>query len=594
MADIITIVIILIIAYLWAARGFFSAFLHLVCCLIAAAVAFALWEPCTYFIMGLVDPKETPVIDLAWTLGLLVPFGLTIAVLRPIVDSIIRANLDFDTVTNMVGGGLCGVVTGFITCGVLVLALGYLPTKSSIVGLPYQPMEFEGNGSIVRQSNLVTRADTITANFFTMLADSTFFPDSGETLSKWRPNLADEGPILRLTFPPPEGGSRHVVGLNTDKVSTGKNFTVLSRYRVKDKNVLADTFHPERKQSYTYTAPGVQGAPATLEGVVVQFDSLAKETSGRIVVGAPQVRLIARNESEGRSIGIQPAAVISPADGTSGRLGRWRFDAPQTFISSVGGGDEAPMAFEFPVPAGYTPLAIVVKGMRAALPPANEVTEFAGVAARDAAVTSRSIASRKLVLDTASTPTIKWNPTQDNPYLRFSNGLPFGMMLQDGDLRGLVINDARKIIGGSGKFQAQDVQNRGIDRQLQVRNFDDGEDTAIMMVDMDSRNPEFGLMSTRVQSVENRDQPPVFVDEGGQVYTPIGYIFEGSNEVWFQFTPQTPIRSLTEDPMVRISPSTPANKITLIYRISRGAKLKHFAIGDKAVVTFKPTIDAPR
>ena len=69
--------------------------------------------------------------------------------------------------------------------------------------------------------------DTITANFFTMLADSTFFPDSGETTSKWRPNRR-RGPILRLTFPPPRAGSRHVVGLNTDKVSTGKNFTVLA------------------------------------------------------------------------------------------------------------------------------------------------------------------------------------------------------------------------------------------------------------------------------------------------------------------------------------------------------------------------------
>ena len=145
MADIITvfIVIIPIIAYLWAARGFFSVPAP---GLLPDRRGRRLRTPGSLHptsSWGLLDPKETRSSTRHGPLGLLVPFRLTIAVLRPIVDPIIRANLDFDTVTNMVGGGLCGVVTGFITCGVLVLALGYLPTKSSIVGLPYQPMEFE-------------------------------------------------------------------------------------------------------------------------------------------------------------------------------------------------------------------------------------------------------------------------------------------------------------------------------------------------------------------------------------------------------------------------------------------------------------------
>lgn len=594
MADILTFAILIVIAYLWSARGFFSAFLHMVCCIIAAAIALAVWEPAAYFIMGFDNPKtpSTAFVDLGWTLGLLVPFAATLLVIRPICDAAVRANLDFAGAANIVGGLGCGAVSGYITVGVIVLALGYLPTKAQL-GLPHQPMDFEGNGSVVRKGGLLIAPDVVTAALFSMFADSTFYPDSGETFAKWRPNMADEGPLLRLTFPPPDGGARHTIRPNSKVPGEGKSFEVVSRYRVQGKDVLGDTFQAAKKAA----ALDVDGNPisaAKVEGVVIRFDPSAKETSGRIVVGNAQVRMIARNEAEGKSIGLQPIAIISPADGATGRYGRWRYDAPQTFIASVGGGDALPMAFEFPIPAGYEPLAIVVKGIREDLTQVNPGTAFPDIAARDAAVTGGSIAARKVTLDAANAKTIKWDPNQTEPYLRFTTSLPFGMMLQKDNLNGLEADEAGKIVGGEAKFESQDLQNRGIDRALQVRGFFEADDTAVMFVDMDERNTQIGLMTSEVQAVEDKEQPPVFIDESGQVYSPIGYIFEGSNQVWIKFTPQTPIRSIQDDPMVRISRSTPGNKLVLIYRISKGVRLKQFAIGDKVIATFKPTIEAPK
>lgn len=594
MADALSIVILIIIAYLWSARGLFSAFLHMVCCIIAAAVAFAVWEPAAYFFMGFDNAKtpSTAFVDLGWTLGLLVPFALTLFIIRPICDALVRGNLDFAGAANIVGGLLCGLVSGYITVGVIVLALSYLPTKAQL-GLPHQPMEFEGNGSVVRKSGLLIAPDTTTAALFTMFSDSTFYPDSGQTLSMWRPNMADEGPLLRLTFPPPDGGSRHTVRPNSKDSGKGKSFEVVSRYIVQGKDVLGDTFQATKKAA-ALDVDGNPISPAKVEGVVVRFDSSAKETSGRIVVGNAQVSMIARNQAEGRSIRIQPIAIISPADGSTGRYGRWRYDSPQAYIASVGGGDEAPMALEFPMPAGYEPLAIVVKGIREDLSQVNPGKTYASIAERDAAITGGSIAARKVNLDATGAKLIKWDANQTDPYLRFTASLPFGKMLQKDNLNGLEADEAGKITGGEAKFESKDLENRGIDRALQVRGFLEGEDTALMFVDMDERNTQFGLMTNEVQAVEDKAQPPVFVDENGQVYSPIGYFFEGSNQVWIKFTPQTPVRSIQDDPMVRISRSTPGNKLTLIYRISKGVRLKQFAIGEKVVATFKPTIEAPK
>jgi hypothetical protein len=591
MTDAFVIILMVLIGYLWASRGFFSSFLHMTCCLIAGAVAFALWEPAAYFFMSSSSASSSWLIDLSWTLGLIAPFVVTLAIIRPIADKVVRWNLDFDTLTNYIGGGACGLVSALITVGVIVLAIGYLPSKADIIGFTPQPMEYEGNGSLVRKSalGLVVPADTMTAGFFTMLADSTFFPDSGETLSKWRPHMADEGPLLRKTYPPPDGGSRHLNGL--------KSFELLSRYSVKAGKEWQTDFMSQAKKQ---TATGVDGdpiTPATIEGIVIKFEPNAKEKSGRVVVGAGQVRLIARNENaepDKRSIAIQPLAVISAADGASGRLGRWRFDTPDAYIASVGGGEGDPMVFEFPVPAGYSPIAVVVKGVRENLEGKAATKTFASIAERDTAIQTRAIASKVVNVDASNAPTIKPTIGTAESFIRFSNSIPFGMVIVRDALKGLEINERGYIIAGEARFERKDLENRGIERQLQVLGFDNGDDTAVMLVDMDDRNPEFGLLTDRLQSVDDKAQAASFLDEQGQQYLPIGYIFEGANQVWFKFDPSAPMRTINGDPLVRISRSSPGQKLTLIYRVSKGVKLKQFVVGDKAIVQFKPLIDAPK
>ncbi len=45
MMNILSIGLVVLIAYVWMGRGFLSSFLNLVCVLIAGGIAFAVWEP---------------------------------------------------------------------------------------------------------------------------------------------------------------------------------------------------------------------------------------------------------------------------------------------------------------------------------------------------------------------------------------------------------------------------------------------------------------------------------------------------------------------------------------------------------------------
>ena len=78
--NIIIIVVLLGMAAIWATYGFFSAFLHLVLVIVSGTIAFAVWEPIAYMLLG-----RMPL--MAWGVGLLAPFALTLIVLRGVLDT---------------------------------------------------------------------------------------------------------------------------------------------------------------------------------------------------------------------------------------------------------------------------------------------------------------------------------------------------------------------------------------------------------------------------------------------------------------------------------------------------------------------------
>src|SRR5882724_2370289 len=195
--SIISIVVMLGLAYIWLTRGFFSSLLHLTCTIIAGAIAFAAWEPISYWLL-----ESAPtggfmsfIASIAWGVGLLVPFAITLALLRLIVDKLLPANVVLDQKLDYVGGGICGIASGAITAGILCIALNFFRLGTDT---PSQPITYSNaGGSLVRTSSLWIPVDKLTAGLYGSLSERAF--RSPEPLAHWHPDLAEEGATMRIT-----------------------------------------------------------------------------------------------------------------------------------------------------------------------------------------------------------------------------------------------------------------------------------------------------------------------------------------------------------------------------------------------------------
>ena len=595
--SLIVIAVAGVIAYIWSARGFFSAFLHMLCVIVAGALAFALWEPVALWILANDTSQGGTYVDLAWGVALGVPFALILTIIRVAWDKLVPFNMDFAGPVNLVGGLSCGLVAGTITAGILVLSAGFMRGDTEFLG--HHPMQYSsGGGSLERKETLLFPADRLTAWFYGTLSNGTLVPPSSDaenrpySLGRLHPSLADEGWLMRVNFE--EGKAKSAIAPDAFEVIARHQF-----FSEKDpKALLMDSFEPGRNEPFTYA----DGTPANagssyIEEFVVRFKSGAKEQSGRIVVGTGQVRLVVQKDPNDpfSTMSIQPLSVISQAAGDKPNLGRWRYNAPNVFISSVGGRDDAPMVFEFVSPKGSKPIGLYVKGVRYDVSTMPVMFTFNSQSARDDAVRSGSIAPSKAAttIDWSGAAKMKGDAANMNEStLMIRTTIPFGVMLQKDIMKGLEPDETNSIAGGSlSKFVQRDLGGNGIDPKLQIRKIATTEDTVIIHVTVDSRNRQFGFLSD-VAAGYDRSAQPVLVDAAGGQYSPLGYAYKGGAETWIYFNPQSPLRSTTDQEMPVLTRSQPDQQLVLIYRVSKGVKIHGFAVGSKGLVEFKPEVDA--
>ena len=593
-ASAVVILAVGLIAYMWSARGFLSAFLHMLCVIVAGAMALAVWEPLGSYL--LTTGEGGFLTDNAWAIALAVPFILALVITRVALDKIVPANVHFSTPLNMLGGGVCGLVAGILTVGLALITVGYTRLGPDL-GFGYRPVTFD-NGSLRRTGKLIFPADSITSAFYSSLSNGAFRPIGGDSLAKWHPEWWEEGTLLRTNFD--DGQARNAYGPN--------DFEVVGYYLYAPKNageLFTDGFQ-KTAQKYAYLdGKSAADLNATeMMGVIVKFKAGAKEKSGRVVVGPAQIRLLVQTDPNDSSsiIPVQPAAMVSQADASKNALGRWRFDAKDTFIASVGGRDDAPMAFEFPAPKGAIPIAVYVKGARVDFPTegTNEpgpkrLKTFSSQSERDDAIRSGGIFSgggSVGKLDRSGAVTVKLDGNTTPDYLiRADASLPTGVVLAKDGLKDLTINDANAINGGElSKFDPKDMENRGVDLNLAVRKFATTDDTVIVQLIVDRTNTRFGLLSEAAAAAD-KNKGPLLIDNNGAPYSPAGFYYKDAKETWIYFNPQSPITTLSGSLMPTISLSKPEQHLTLIFRVSKGVKITSFAIGDKVIAEFKPALD---
>ncbi len=572
MMNIAVIVIVLAIAYLGVLQKFFSSLLHMACVVVAGAIAFAFWEPISYFILtkapsrGFFEFIEYS----SWALGLVVPFVVSLALLRVATDKLAPANAVAANVPDAIGAGICGAITGIVTAGILVIAIGTMQFKSDDFG--YKPVRYTG-ASLQRSNSLLLPVDQIVGGFYARTSESTF--STPNSLAKWRPEPWHAAEVMRIT----EKGGR-----NTAKPN---DFKLNARYRVvaaDGENLLQD-----RWANAPHSATMLNGDPyprdARIEGIILKLESSLRERGASfIALTEGQVWMVAEDAATGERINLHPVAVIANPVRAENSIARFPYDSPNFAISSAGAA-ALPWAFEFVVPNEYEPIAIYLRNVRKLLKPGQAVTEFASVADRDDAISDGTlIAGAEMIPEDYGEQPDRTNRGNDAPEYELKgiiarNRIPNRLTIQRGGHKTVKLSDDNHIRESNTKWTPGELSKRVVEKQLRIDLFAVDENVVMVQVDVSGDKP--GSMFGIAMAAANRVMPPQLKDVNGIVYEAVGWVYQDRDLVYIRFTPGDPVRALSQlaDKGVVLSSSRNDQKLTLLFLCTFNSQIKSFNIG---------------
>lgn len=596
-----TIIAMLIVAgltYVWLMRGFFSALIHMVCVIAAGAIAFAFWEPVAYFLLERA-PSGTfgsLLTGSAWAIALALPFAVSLTILRLVVDKLLPANAQAYPIVDAVGGAVCGGVSAIISAGIIVMSLGLLRVPTNFLG--YQPLGYTtdaiGRGSLVRQQPLLRPyVDELTASLYTFLSRTALRPISGQTLADYYPDLALVPASLRMSF-----GD----GKNRNTFRPG-DFNVLMRYTVGDRengsdlaseSMMADWL--DRGVQMVLDLNGERIRRGYLEGFLVSFRPGAKERTGQVVFSNGQARLVCRRtDGSSRTITLHPIAILSDADPASPGFGRWRFNSNNFHVASVGGASTVVFAFEFAVPAGYTPIALYLKNIRYEIrgEPDEQLIDADD---RDRLV-DEGWGGHLDVVRALGVPEPEQggpiDPTERDNGISASNRLP-RLALQLGQERRLRVAESGKsnwIVDGEEIFRTNELRGQiPREQSLRIDRFAVTQDIVLVQVDVSIGRP-CSLLGSRAREAP-QDAPPMLVDSHGRRYRAVGYVYQDREVIRIRYTPSREIAGIDELSRagITLSASRPDQQLILVFRCNRGAELVRFDLGSTMVTEFDPPL----
>lgn len=573
------------VAFAWGSKargyGFFSALVTLACVLVAGAIAFGLWETVVYkgmFRLAQGDGFFARVaMDNAWGIGLLLPFVVSLLVLRLVTDRLVQGNLEMSDTANFIGGSLVGIVTGSITVGICVVGLGHMRTGTGLFG--YQPFEDE-RGNMQYTSPLWVPVDMAVIRLYEGMSVGSF--STGTPLAEFRPDAHVMAGLSRMTFD----------GMTRPTLLPG-DVDVLGTYTISGSlsSLLTDRFKPEAaQQPLTIDGENYRDG-SVLRGYALRFNAGAKEKSGNVILTAAQVQLVVEKANGGLER-ILPIALIERTGSGDVSLARFRFDAAGTTATSVGGASEAVFGFEFLVPSDAEPRHLFVKNVRKEVDdlPVDRQTAFSSVTARDEAIIAGNVfepfgvsSSGSGVIDVDRSGSETLASTEGRfELIRAGRSLPFNIRLQVSMARGqLTLNEENRIMSGTGRFDANAKAGVGLDRDLVVDSIFEPRGTTLVQIDVatEGRKSIFGRALDAAEQVAQ----PILMDSNGRTYLPIGYALQEGESFTISVDPSSPIRSLSQIPALS---STRQQSLKLLFAPDTGATITSFLLGNKEVASF--------
>ncbi len=595
--NILIVGLVLGLAYAWMVRGFFSAFLHLLCVLVAGALAFAVWEPLAYLLVGMAPERGLFAFldSAAWGLALLVPFTVFIILARLISDRIVRGNLKNSTAADYAGGAVCGLGIGVLTAGVFAIGIQGLRLPTTI---GYQPIWYTedragGAGSLTHSDRLWIPADRITAGVFQHVSEGSM--SSRQSLARWHPDL--DGSAFAARISPGNGAGRNAI--HPDKFRVLKTYTVASAERPAAANELLAFPGSTTPQRYL-DIRGETVARGHLLGLVVQFEPAARESGGRgggqVVVSNGQAQLIAHNDATGDSITIFPIAVISENAEADGRLGRWKFDANDVFIGSVGAQSQPVMAFEFLVPEGYAPLGLHLRQARALVADMPAPVAFDSTGDRDRRIASGAIlrpegATRRQRNDSHAVVIDGSAVGRGASSSGIAISASLGEVTSSQTARSRVdLDEQNRITNGQAKFLKSEVGRGNVSagRTMRVDSFALGANQTMVQVDVSAGTPA-GFVS-EAGRLAPTNQPIVLIDSNGNEFQAIGFIYSDREVFEVRYTLGNTLSGMADTPA--ISTARDDQKLVILFVVTTGATIEQLAVGDVVLANIRPPLTA--
>lgn len=586
--NIIVILLVLGIGYAWMVRGMFNSLIHFLCAVAAGAIAFAFWERLSLMLIEASPEKGflSFLEGVAWGISLIVPFVISFLLLRLASDKLVSNNIKNNTIVDYAGGAIFGVGTGVLSAGILVIGMGTMRLSTEFLG--YQPLWYStdraaADGALVRSDSLWIPVDKLTAMTYGYLSNGTM--STGEPLAKWYPELELVGFSTRVS--PGNGGGRNAI--NPD------DFKLLSIYTVGNvdgSESVRDLLKGADTKAQTYQDINSENVDnGYIAGYVVEFQAGAKERGkkgGQIIYSNGQYRLLVENEETGKTQTVFPVAMISESS-TTGAYGRWKFDSPDIFITSVGGSSRNTVGFEFVIPKGFTPIGFFAKNIRVGAESFPKPVAYANTAARDRLVRTGSILkgeadtreldnSNSIRLDTeTSTGLISSSP-------RIGEILSLTAAKRD-----FSVSDQNELIDGEGIYDIKTVgrQNAPSGRKLRVERYEVSRGQALVFVDIGPES-EIGLFSEPF-SLAPFDAPLLLIDTNGNEYEAVGFEYTDSKQYHARLTRGSTLTGIQDTPS--LSRSRSDQELRLIFIVTSGVKISNFSVGDTGVAQFVPPFD---
>ncbi len=595
--SILAIVLVAAVAYIWVMGGFFNAAIHMLCVLVAGAIAFAFWEPIAYLLLEKVAGNQgflSFLPGMAWGIALVLPFCVSLALLRLVTNKAIKASVTVDNFTNRIGGGVCGLVSGIVTSGIVMISYGGLwgPTQNAYT---FQRLSWDANGRLLSSEKLLFPVDDIVAKAYGLMSDTTLSTEY--SLARMYPNLADVPSSMRQSLF--DGKGRPTMA--------PKDFDVLGGYVIGADEQFQSALDSPASVKAAISSSTAPFKPVTdvngeqldvpgnyIVGYAMSFASSARERgSSQVVFGAAQLRLVCE-DVEGNSREVYPFAFITRADQNDVAYLRFDFvegDFPATYQEA-----NPKMGFEFFVPGGYKPRWLYVKNTRVDVGPDSSGVgyEMLTAAQRATRLNDKSLVEMtKVTFDESEAIAVRTNGGNlRNIGINVAKFLPLGMIIQDGNQGALTTNDQNKIVVGTNTFDREALSKRGLDKALQVKEYDLARFSALVHIQVTDDNrvtsPAVNLTEPPLISAPS-DEPIFLVDSEGYSFACIGYAYRDRTIAEIRYTRSDVLTGLEELPSVP-SKSRRDQEIVLTFEVQNGREIAGLAIGDKMYVKFDPPI----